>query len=64
MLVATKPELKKFVRMRWKATTGSLVFYMDTGEPKCGIKKCDETEELRALVERVFDMSEVLGEEF
>lgn len=64
MLVTNKPELKKFVRMRWKAKTDSLVFYMEKGEPKCGIRKCDETDELWALVQRVFEMSDVLGDEF
>lgn len=63
MDVEEKPKLTGYIRMRWKATTGSLVFYADKGGPSCGVKKCAETEALRAMVESVFDLASVIPEE-
>lgn len=60
-----KPQLTNYIRMRWRVATGSLVFYADKGGSTCGLKACPETEELRAMVEKVFDMStEMPREEF
>lgn len=58
------PELGAEVHMRWRKSTGSLVFY-SRGSRARGVKACEDTEKLRTMVEELYARSvEVPREEF